>query len=239
MDIIAPLGVDEMAEWCNSFVLVPKTNGKVQLCLDPAQLNQALIRLIHRGPTLNDILPRLNNMQYMSIIDVGSGYHSLKLDKQSSHLTTFACLFGRYQCKHLPFGAVLAGNMFQCKIDKIFNDMPNVFSIGDDILVIGYDKDRTDHDEAVYKVLRQCQDVNLKLNKDKYHFRCMSMPLFGEVVSREGTQPDPQKIRALTKMPAPKNKKELKAFLGIINYLSKFSPDTLEVCKPLRKLTWS
>ena len=47
-DIIAPLGVDKTAEWYNSFVDVPKVNGKVWLCLDPARLNQALIRLIHR-----------------------------------------------------------------------------------------------------------------------------------------------------------------------------------------------
>ena len=38
-------------------------------------------------------------------------------------------------------------------------------------------------------------------------------------------------------MPAPKNKKELQAFLGVINYLGKFSPGTAEVCKPLHKLT--
>ena len=36
MDIITPLGIDEMAEWCNNFMLVPKANGKVWLCLDPA-----------------------------------------------------------------------------------------------------------------------------------------------------------------------------------------------------------
>ena len=36
LDIIAPLGVNKMAEWCNSFVVVPKVNGKVWLCLDPA-----------------------------------------------------------------------------------------------------------------------------------------------------------------------------------------------------------
>ena len=48
MDIITPLGVDELAEWCNSFVLVPKANGKVMLCLDPVRLNQALIRPIHK-----------------------------------------------------------------------------------------------------------------------------------------------------------------------------------------------
>ena len=96
---------------------------------------------------LNDILPKLNNMQYMSIIDASSGYHNLKLDKQSSYLTTFACPFGKYRYKHLPFRAVLAGDMFQ---HKIFNDMPNVFGIADDTLVIRYDKDETDHDEAVY-----------------------------------------------------------------------------------------
>ena len=67
-----PLGVDEASEWCNSFVLVPKANGKVRLCLDSAWLNQALIRPVHRDPTLNDILPKLNNVQYMSIIDANS-----------------------------------------------------------------------------------------------------------------------------------------------------------------------
>ena len=76
--------------------------------------------------------------------------------------------------------------MFQSKIDEIFNDMPNVFGIADDILVIGYEKDGADHDEAVYSVLKWCQDVNLKLNKDKCHFRCMSILFFGKVVSREG-----------------------------------------------------
>ena len=137
---------------------------------------------------------------------------------QSSYLTTFACPFGRYCYKHLPFAAVPMSDVFQRKIDEIFNDIPNVFGIADDILVIGYNKDRADHDEAVYSVLRQCQDVNLKLNKDKCHFRCTSIPFFGEVVSREGVQPDPQKV---------------KAFLDIIIYLGKFSPGTAVVCKPL------
>ena len=209
MDIITPLGVDKTAEWCNSFVLVPKANGKVRLCLDPVQLNPALIRLIHWGPTLNDILLRLNNVQYMSIIDVSSGYHNLRLDMQSSYLTTFACSFGRCRCKHLLFEEALVGNMFQHKINKIFNDMPNVFGIANNILVIGYDKDRTGNNEAVCSILKWCQDVNLKLNKDKCHFRCMSIPFFGEVMSREGVKPDPQKIRALTKMLAPKSKREM------------------------------
>ena len=82
LDIIKPLGVDKTAEWCNSFVFVPKANGKVRLCLDPVRLSQVLIRPVHRSPMLNDILLKLNNVQYMSIIDVSLGYHNLKLDKK-------------------------------------------------------------------------------------------------------------------------------------------------------------
>ena len=66
----------------------------------------------------------------------------------------FTCPFGRCQNKQLPFGAVPAGNIFQHKIDEIFNDKPDIFGIADDILVIGYDEDGADHDEAVYNVLQ-------------------------------------------------------------------------------------
>ena len=163
----------------------------------------------------------------------------MKLDENSSYLTMFACPFGQYWYKHLPFGAAPTGNMFQCKIDKIFSDMPSVFGIADDILVIEYNEDAADHNAAVHKVLQQCEEVNLQLNKEKCHFRCTSIPFFGEVISREGVQPDPQKIKVLTDMLAPKNKKELQAFLGIINYHGKFSPGTADICNPLHKLTSS
>ena len=113
LDILAPL------EWCNSFVLVPKANGKVRLCLDPACLDQALIRPIHRGPTLNEILSKLNNAEYLSLIDMSSGYHNLKCDEKSSYLTMFACQLGWYRYKWLSFGAATVGDMFQRKINKI------------------------------------------------------------------------------------------------------------------------
>ena len=50
--------------------------------------------------------------------------------------------------------------MFQYKIDEMFNDIPNVFGIADDILVIGYNKDGTDQNETVNKVLKHCHNGN-------------------------------------------------------------------------------
>ena len=154
---------------------------------------------------LNDILLKLNNVQYISIIDASSGYYNLKLDKISSYLATFTCPFGQFQYKCLTFRAVPVGNMFQCKIDEMFSDMPNMFGIADDILVIGYDEDGADHDAAAHKVLQWCEEVTLNLNKEKYHLRCMSIPFFGELISRKGVQPDPQKVKALMDMPVAKN----------------------------------
>ena len=161
-------------------MLVLKVNGKVRFYLDLAWLNQALIRPIHRGPTLNDILPKLNNAKYFSLIDVSSGYYNLKLDIKSSYFTTFACQLWRY--KQSPFGAALADDMFQRKIDEIFKDIHNIFGIVDDILVAGYEADGKDHDEMVQRELQRCRPVNLKLNKDKCHFRCTSVPFFGEII---------------------------------------------------------
>ena len=76
-----------MAEWCNSFVLVPKPNDKIRLCLDAAILNQALIRLLLRGPTLNDIFPKLNNIKYLSLIDANFGHttSNWRRDHTSQH----------------------------------------------------------------------------------------------------------------------------------------------------------
>ena len=66
----------------------------------------------------------------------------------------FACLFGWYRYKWLLCGAAPADDMFQRKINKIFNDMPNVFGITVDILIIGYEDDGSNHDDIVQKVQR-------------------------------------------------------------------------------------
>ena len=121
----------------------------IRLCLDPAWLNNMLIRLVHREPTINDILPKLNSAKYLSLIDVSSGYHNVKLDERSSYLMMFKCWFGRYRYKRLPFGAASTGNMFQRKTDEIFKEWPNVFGIADDILVVGYEADGKDHDKIL------------------------------------------------------------------------------------------
>ena len=99
------------------------------------------------------------------------------------------------------------------KNDEIFKDLPGVFGIADYILVVGYDSDGKDHNEALLQVLQICRHVNLKLNKDKCHYRCTSFPFFDEMISRHGVQPNPQRLAVLTRMPTPKTERNSKYFL--------------------------
>ena len=68
------------SEGCNSFILVPKANCKVWLCMDPTRLNKVLIRPTHRVVALNDILPTLAGNMYLTLIDASFGYYNLKID---------------------------------------------------------------------------------------------------------------------------------------------------------------
>ena len=73
-------------------------------------------------------------MKYSIPVDASSGYYIFKPDDKSSYLTTFLCLFNRYQYVRL------AGDMFQKKVDALYSGMPNVFGIADEILIAGFDE---------------------------------------------------------------------------------------------------
>ena len=77
--IIVPLDFDETFEWCNSFMLIPKVNGKARLCSDLAWLNKVLVMAIHRASTISKILPRLTCVKYLTLTDMSSRSHNLKV----------------------------------------------------------------------------------------------------------------------------------------------------------------
>ena len=80
-----------------------KAYGKMQSCMDLARLNKVLIKLVHRDPRLNIILPKLAEVKYLTLFGVNLCNHKLKLDKQLSYLTTCPCLFDMYKYICLSF----------------------------------------------------------------------------------------------------------------------------------------
>ena len=80
------------------------------------------------------------------------------------------------------------------------------FGIADDILVVGCDSNCKDHNNTIQKVLQICRQVNLKLNKDKCHLICTSVPFFDKILSRHTVRPDPREMKVLMEMSPPDKK---------------------------------
>ena len=131
-------------DWVNSLVVVEKENRKLRICLDPRDLNAAIKRPHYPMSTLEDALVMLTSAKYFSKLDASSGYRQLKLDDKSSYLTTFNTPFGRYRFKRLPFGLISAHDEFQRKMDEVFEGLPGVTPLVDDVLISG--RTRQEHD---------------------------------------------------------------------------------------------
>jgi hypothetical protein len=221
-------------EWVNSLVVVEKPNGKLRICLDPRDLNNAIKRPYYCAPVLDDVLPKLAGSQYFSKLDARSGYWTIKLEEKSTYFTTFNSPFGRYRFLRMPFGINSAQDEFQRMIDEAFEGLPGVFALVDDVLICG--KTREEHDANLRAALDRCREKNIRLNADKLTVGATEVNYFGHVISAEGLKPDPAKIKAIQEMPTPKNKKELESLLGMVTYMAKFAPSLSDVTKPLRDL---
>ena len=66
--------------------------------------------------------------------------------------------------------------------------------------------------------------------------RQQAVPYIGHLLTSEGLKPDPSKVAAVRAMPTPKNKDDVKRFLGFFIYLAKLIPNLTELDAPLREL---
>ena len=238
-DILAP--VTEPTQWVSSMVVVPKSDGKLRIGLDPKDLNLAMQREHYPLPTIEDIATRLHGAKLFTVLDVQHGFWHVPLDESSSLLTTFNNPFGRYRWKRMPFGICSAPEVFQRRMHEIIEGLKGVEVVADDFVVVGFgdsiEEATTDHDKNLESFLRRCVERNLKLNVKKLKLRLQEVPFIGHVATSEGLRVDPHKVKAIQEMPPPPDVAAVQRLLGLAQYLSKFLPHLSDITKPLRELT--
>ena len=201
---------------------------------DPKDLNQAIKRNQWYSRTIDDILPELADSKYFSLLDAKSGYWHVPLDRESGLLTTFNTPWGKYRWLRLLFGLRIAGDVFQERIDRVLRSVLNSVGIADDILCHG--NEETTHDTAVITLLETARANNLTFNPNKFVFRSQDCAFFGGHLTPLGYKIDPKKVQAISEMKPPENLQDLQSFLGLVNYLNRFSPALADLTVPLRAL---
>ena len=120
-------------------------------------------------------------------------------------------------------------------MDINFRDInPTTNIIADNVMIHGNTDE--EHNQHLIQVLNKCHEIGLKLNPDKCKFGKSEVTFYGSVVSNYGVKPDPCKVDAIVRMPAPSNKTELSSFLGMVNYLAPYIPKLSDCTATLRQL---
>ncbi|PIO77458.1 hypothetical protein TELCIR_00441 [Teladorsagia circumcincta] len=105
----------------------------------------------------------------------------------------------------------------------------------DDILVTGRTID--EHNTRLDAVFQRIQDYGFRIRLEKCSFLQTQIKYLGFVINAQGRSPDPDKVKAIQKMPAPNDVSQLRAFLGLINFYGNFVKDLHNLRAPLDALT--
>ena len=187
--------VDEPTDWVSSAVYVKKRNGQLRVCLDPRELNKHVKIPKLCLPTIDDVTSRLHEAQMFTVLDAKDGFLQVKLDEDSSKLTTF----------HTPFdtsglGCPSAYVVYQKNfrdVNEIIEGLEGVTAIADDLLVTEagntQEEALVDHDRNQIALLQRYGERNFKLKKDKFVFKQQKLKYCGLILTSEGiylTQPN-------------------------------------------------
>ena len=238
--------VKKHTDWVNSHMTVEKDTGnhhspnhtikkKLRICFYPRDLNEALEREPYHTHSVDEITAKLQGMTVFTIVDFKKGYWMVVLHPDSRKLTCMALPFGRFQWTQLPMGTVVAQDIFQSKLDSIFIGMEGVTGITDDMVIAG--RDEMEHDRNFLAFMEKHMSNNLTLNLEKIQFKQIQVSFYSHCWSKHGISPDPKKIQALKHMEFPPDKETMRSFLGMINYLNRYSALSAHPAAPLSALT--
>ena len=236
--------MDDPTPWVSQTVIAKIKQSGLRIFTDPPELNKALKREHYTLPVLEDVLHELEQSTVFSKADLSSGFWHVQLGEESSLLTKLQTCFSRYRWLRLPLGTSVSSEIFQKKLLEAFDGLAGVFCVAEDVIIHG--KTLEDHDKHLNAFFGRRREKNLKLNKEKLVLRSDNITFMGHKITKEELQTDPKEIEPIKDYPVPQSLEELRRFLGMVNYLSRYLSHLTEAIHPLHNLlkkdvpwTWS
>ena len=230
--IIKPV---QFSDWAAPIVPVVKADGSIRICGDyRLTINQASKLDAYPLPKVEELFASLSGGKSFSKLDLQHAYQQLTLDDNSRPYTTINTHRGLFQYNRLPFGVSSAPGMFQRTMDSLLQGLPHVTVYLDDILITG--ETEQEHLQNLDTVLQKLQTAGLRMKKSKCLFMAPEVEYLGHKINSEGLHPTQDKIKAIRNAPKPQIVTELKSFLGLLSYYSRFLPNVSSTLSPLYSL---
>ena len=221
--------------------IVAKKSGW-RLVGDYRALNGITKRDAYPLPYLQDFSMQLNGKKIFSKIDLRDAYHQLPVAEEDIEKTAICTPFGNYEFVRMSFGLTGAAQCFQRFIDAVLGKVTRqdtgarvtLFAYIDDIIIAS--ESREAHEQDLEAVFQRLAEYNLKISLRKCEFAQEDIEFLGHAVSEKGIIPLPEKVAAINEFPLPESFKQLRKFLGMVNYFHRLIPNAAGIMAPLNDL---
>ncbi|XP_050359949.1 uncharacterized protein LOC126779872 [Nymphalis io] len=220
--------------WSSPLHLTKKKNDGWRPCGDYRALNARTIPDKYPIRHLNDFTCQLTGSTVFSTIDLVKAYHQIPVYEDDIPKTAIATPFGLYEFPFMTFGLRNAAQTFQRFMDEVLRGLDFCYGYLDDILV--FSSSSTLHQEHLKLLFQRLAEYGVLINTNKCTFGKTQVQFLGHNVSAAGIQPLELKVEAIQNFPVPKTLKELRRFLGMINFYRRFIPNAAKVQAPLNQL---
>jgi hypothetical protein len=206
-------------------IFVPKNDGTQRLCVDYHALNVVTIKNKCPLPRIDDLFDQLRGACVFSKIDLGSGYHLLKIRGCDVPKTAFISRYGLYEYTVMSFGLTNAPAYFIYLMKKVFMEYLGKFVVVfiDDILV--YSRGEEEHEEHLRLALPKLRENRLYVMLSKCEFWMKQVAFLRHVISKGGISVDPSKVHDVLSWNAPVSVGDIQIFLGLMGYYRRIFKD--------------
>ncbi|XP_015279713.1 PREDICTED: uncharacterized protein K02A2.6-like, partial [Gekko japonicus] len=223
------------SRWETPIVTPVKPDGSVRICADyKCTINRALQQHSYPVPVISHVLASLGGGKVFAKFDLAQAYQQLPVTKEAAEAQTIVTHRGAFKVNRLQFGVNVAPGIFQGLMEGLLRGVPGTVPYFDDVLIAGRSDEELMH--RVREVLKRFSKAGLKVKQSKCLIGVDSVEFLGFRVDQNGVHPTDEKVRAIKNAPCPVNKKELQAFLGLLNFYHAFLPHKASVAAPLHAL---